>query len=67
MKMDLRMKATMLVAIISYLQNDHSCCSFLEHLGLSMRDEKGDLTSQGKVTMSLFFALLTYMVMSMRK
>ena len=68
MKFDLRMKATFLVAVISFLQADHACCRFLEQLGLNkvvnMRDANGALTREGKLVMSLLFALLTYMVMS---
>jgi hypothetical protein len=71
MKMDLRMKATLLVGVISFMQRDSKCCRFLEQLGMGsvfhMRDENGALTQEGKMVMSLFFALLTYMVMSMRK
>ena len=68
MKFDLRMKATLLVAVITFLQADHACCRFLEQLGfgnlVNMRDSNGALTREGKLVMSLFFALLTYMVMS---
>ena len=66
--MDLRMKATLLVAIVSFLQADHSCCRLLETLGINsvvqMRNGNGSLTRQGQMVMSLFFALLTYTVMS---
>jgi len=68
MKMDLRMKSTFLVAVITFLQADHACCRFLEQLGfnkiVNMRDENGVLTREGKMLMSAFFGLLTYMVMS---
>lgn len=70
MKIDLRMKATFLVGIITFFQADHSCCRFLEQLGfnkvVNMKNEQGDLTREGKLVMSLFFALVTYMVMSHR-
>ena len=68
MKMDLRMKATFLVVVIFFLQADHACCRFLEQIGfnkiVNMRDSNGTLTKEGKMVMSAFFGLLTYMVMS---
>ena len=66
--MDLRMKATLLVVVITFMQRDGACCRFLEKLGLGkvvpMRDANGVLTHEGKIVMSVFFGLLTYMVMS---
>ena len=68
MKMDLRMKATFLVVVITFLQADHACCRFLEQLGfnkiVNMRTSDGALSREGKAVMSVFFGILTYMVMS---
>jgi len=62
------MKATFLVAVITFMQRDGACCRFLEKLGLGkvvpMRDTNGDLSHEGKMIMSMFFGLLTYIVMS---
>ena len=63
MKMNLRSKATLLVALITFMQADNSCCRFLESMGLGkvvlMRDSKGKLTREGQAVMSLFFAMLS--------
>ena len=68
MRMDLRMKATLLVAAITFMQRDSACCRFLEQVGvdklITMRESNGALTREGKMVMSLFFALLTYGLMS---
>lgn len=69
--MNLNIKAAMIVTIITFLQADHSCCRFLEAVGVGsivrMRNEKGGLTREGQLVMSLFLGMLTYGVMSMRK
>ena len=69
--MDLRTKAALLVALITFMQADNSCCRFLESLGLGkvvkMRDADGKMTREGQAAMSLFFATVTYSLMSLRK
>lgn len=69
--MNLNTKAALIVAIITFLQADHSCCRLLEAVGVGnvvrMRNEKGGLTREGQMVMSLFLAAITYAVMSMRK
>lgn len=71
MKFDLRMKAALIVLIVSFLQQDHACCRLLEQLGLGkvvqLRDANGKITRDGSMVMSGVLALITYMVMSLRK
>ena len=69
--MNLNTKAAVIVGLITFLQADHACCRLLESLGVGsvvrMRNEKGGLTREGQMVMSMFLALLTYGIMSMRK
>ena len=69
--MNLNTKAALIVGLVTFLQADHGCCRLLESLGVDrvvrMRDDKGNLSREGQIVMSLFLALLTYGVMSMRK
>ena len=69
--MNLNTKAALIVAIITFLQADHSCCRLMEAIGVGhivrMRNEKGGLTREGQLVMALFFAMVTYAVMSIRK
>ena len=68
--MNLNIKAALIVAIVTFLQADRSCCRLLEAAGVGsivrMRNEKGSLTREGQLVMSLFFAMITYAVMSMK-
>ena len=68
MKMDLRMKASLIVLIVSFLAQDHACCRLLEELGLgkvvNLRDANGKLTREGAAIMSSVLALITYVIMS---
>ena len=67
MKMDLRMKATVLVALLTFLSADRASMRVLDNMFGSvvpMRDAQGALTREGKAVHSLVFALVTYMVMS---
>ena len=70
MKMDLRMKASLIVLIVSFLQQDHACCRLLEKLGLgkvvNLRDANGKITREGSAVMSLVLAGITYVIMSRR-
>ena len=66
-KMDLRMKATLLVGFITYVMQHPSSMNMVENLFSSMvqvRNEEGRLTVAGKRLHSLLFMLVTYMVMS---
>jgi hypothetical protein len=69
--MNLNTKAAVIVGLVTFLQSDHACCRMLESVGVGkvvrMRDEKGALSREGQIVMSLFFALLTYGILSMRK
>ena len=67
MKCSLQCKATILVGIITYLSSDLECCRFLDKLFgsfVAMRDGNDSLTKEGQMVHSVFFMLLTYMVMA---
>lgn len=69
MKMDLRMKATLLVGLITYLSSNSDLLHNLDHVFgsvVNMRDSQGNTTREGKAVQSAFFMLVTYMVMSRR-
>ena len=69
MKMDLRMKATLLVGVISYMMQNPKSLDIVDNLfgsKVDIRDSEGRLTVNGKRLHSLTFMLITYMVMSYR-
>ena len=69
MKMDLRMKSTLLVGVLTYMSSDRASLTFLDSVFGSfvpMRTADGALTREGKAVQSAFFMLVTYMVMSRR-
>ena len=70
MKIDLRMKATLLVGIISYMMQNPKSLYIIENLfgsQVDIRDSEGRLTLNGKRLHSLTFMLITYMTMSYRR
>ena len=70
MKIDLRMKATILVGIISYMMQNPKSLYIIENLfgsQVDIRDSEGRLTLNGKRLHSLTFMLITYMTMSYRR
>ena len=70
MKMDLRMKATLLVGIISYMIQNPSSLQMVDNLFSSIikvRNQDGTITITGKQMHSVFFMLITYCIMTRRR
>ena len=66
--MDLRMKAVVLVVVLSYASADRMAMKMIDDLMgsiVQMRNTEGALTREGKMMHSLVFGLFTYMVMGM--